>query len=75
MIPFQLLKAWLKLKMVVFQFPIVKLPEGINFFSQRIMCHLPEDNVPLKIQSNPSSLGNKVFSTSNGRDIQVSTTF
>ena len=32
---------------VVFQFPFVQLPEGINFFSQSIMCHLPEDNIPL----------------------------
>ena len=44
-----LLKYWSlgMIKLVVFQFPLVLLPEGINFLSQSIMCHLPEDNVPL----------------------------
>jgi len=30
-----------------FHLPLVLLPEGIIFLSQSIMCHLPEDNVPL----------------------------
>ena len=34
--------------MMIFQFPLERLPEAINFLSQRIMFHLPEDSNVLK---------------------------